>query len=73
MIPQNIQEFAQTCSTSDLIRLHLLIKERYETLKKETPNFPALVWTVLNPQKARENNLKQHLKLQASKANKQNS
>jgi hypothetical protein len=68
MIPPELKDFVFNCSTADLIRMHLLIKERYEDVKQSTPNFSAAVWAVINPDRARENNYKQSKVLRAKKA-----
>ena len=50
-LPESIINYINSLNTSDIIRLHILVDERYQQVKAITKNFPAAKYAVLHPDK----------------------
>ena len=54
---ENINEAIEKLSTAELIRLHFFVRDRFETLKQQTPKkWSSTVWNALNEDSVRLNN-----------------
>lgn len=68
-IPEEFKNTIDNMSTADIIRLHYLVREKFEDLKKTTPNFSSAIWATLNKNTdaIKKNNIVQQQKFRERK------
>jgi hypothetical protein len=67
MLSEELKQTIEDLTTADVIRLHFFVKDKFEDLKKSTPNFSSAVWATLNTETVKKNNILQQQKFRQKK------